>query len=200
MKINNVANLKNKYFLLRHGQTVYQRDGKKINYPEGSEYSLEITDEGRQMIKRSAENLKTESIDLIFASPFLRTRQSAEIASKILGIKEINYDERLVDIHMGSFAGKTYEEYEKFFAEKKERFTKKPEGAENWNEILERLRSFLSEIEEKYKNKNILIVSHADPIWLLAGLLRGFEKDEEFLATRKTKDNLYPNVGDLIRP
>ena len=190
--------MNNKYFLLRHGQTIYQRDGKRINYPEGSEYSLEITEEGREMIKKAADELKDKNIDLIFSSPFLRTKQSAEIAASILGIKEINYDERLVDIDMGILAGKTYEEYEKFFTKKKDRFVEKPEGAESWNEILKRLRSFLNDVEVEQKNKNILIISHADPIWLFAGLLLGFRKEEEFLATRKTKNNLYPNVGQII--
>jgi broad specificity phosphatase PhoE len=192
--------LKNKYFLLRHGQTVYQRDGIRVNYPEGSEHTLEITPEGREMIKKSAEKLKPENIDLIFASPFLRTKQSSEIAANILGVKEINYDKRLVDIDMGVFVGKTYEEYENFFTEKKERFTKKPEGSETWNEIIDRLKSFLTEVEQKHENKNILVVSHADPVWLLAGVLRGFTKEDEFLATRKTKNNLYPDVGELIIP
>jgi len=191
-------NWNNKYFLLRHGQTIYQRDGIRINYPKGSDYSLEITEEGREMIKKSAEELKAKEIDLIFASPFLRTKQSSKIAAGILGIREINYDKRLVDIGMGVLAGKPYDDYENFFKGKKERFTKKPEGSETWNEILERLKSFLAEVEKKYKNKNILIISHADPVWLFAGLLRDFTKDEEFLATRKTKDNLYPNVGQII--
>jgi isoleucyl-tRNA synthetase len=101
---------------------------------------------------------------------------------------------------MGVFAGKTYKEYENFFTEKKERFTKKPEGSETWNEIIDRLKSFLTEVEQKHENKNILVVSHADPVWLLAGVLRGFTKEDEFLATRKTKNNLYPDVGELIIP
>lgn len=190
--------LNNKYFLLRHGQTIYQKQNRRMNYPSGSDYTLEITEEGQEMIKSAAEKLKSEKIDLIFSSPFLRTKQSAEIASSILGIKEINYDERLVDINMGDFAGRTYEEYEKFFAMKKERFIRNPEGGENWNDILKRLSSFLGEIEKKYKNRSILIISHADPVWLFAGLLRGFEAEEQFLATRKTKDNLYPKVGQII--
>jgi broad specificity phosphatase PhoE len=190
----------NKYFLLRHGQTIYQKNSTRVNYPAGADSTLSITEEGEEMIKTAAESLKNKNIDLIFASPALRTKQSANIAAGILAIKEINYDERLVDINMGIFAGKTYEEYEEFFVEKRERFTKKPEGSETWNEILERLKSFLAEVEEKYKDKNILIISHADPIWLFAGLLKGFSKEEEFLATRKSGDakNLYPNVGEII--
>ena len=190
---------KNKYFLLRHGQTIYQKNGTRINYSADADIALSITEEGEEMIKIAADSLKKEKINIIFASPALRTKQSAEIAAKILGIKKINYDERLLDIKMGEFCGKTYEEYEKFFFEKNERFTKRPKGGENWNDILARLKPFLNEVEKKYKGEIILIVSHADPLWLLAGLLKGFDKNEQFLATRKSGFNLYPNVGELIK-
>lgn len=191
--------LNNKYFLLRHGQTIYQKNGTRVNYPADADSTLSITKEGEDMIKSSAETLKNEKINIIFASPALRTRQSSGIAAEILGVKEIIYDDRLLDINMGEFAGKTYEDYENFFSEKMERFEKRPEGGENWNDIVARLKPFLKDIEKKYKGQNILIVSHADPLWLLAGILRGFTKNEQFLATRKAGFNLYPDVGELIR-
>jgi len=191
--------LNNKYFLLRHGQTIYQKNGIKVNYPAGSDPTLSISPEGEEMIKTATNILKSENISIIFSSPALRTKQSAEIAAKILGIKEINYDVRLLDINMGAFAGKTHKEYEDFFSNKTERFEKKPEGGENWSDIITRLKSFLNDVEKKYKAETILVVSHADPLWLLAGLLKGFEKNEEFFASRKSGDNLYPDVGELIR-
>ena len=191
--------LNNNYFLLRHGQTIYQKNGIKVNYPAGSDPTLSITPEGEEMIKKVAEDLKSENISMIFSSPALRTKQSSEIAGKILAVKEINYDSRLVDINMGVFAGKTHKEYEDFFSSKMERFEKKPEGGENWTDILARLRSFFDDVEKKYKGETILIVSHADPLWLLAGLIKGFKTNEEFFSTRKSGDNLYPDVGELIR-
>ena len=191
--------LNNKYFLLRHGQTIYQKNNTRINYPADADFKLSITEEGEKMIKTAVKSLEKENINVIFSSPFLRTKQSAEIAVKILGIEKINYDDRLTDIKMGEFAGKTYKEYEKFFSDKLERFEKRPTGGENWNDITARLQSFLNDVEKGYKEKNILVISHADPLWLLAGLLRGFDKDEQFLATRKTENNLYPKVGELIK-
>ncbi|MFH1967994.1 MAG: histidine phosphatase family protein [bacterium] len=191
--------LKNNYFLLRHGQTIYQKENRKINYPADADYSLTITEEGKEMIKKVAEQLKSEKIDLIFASPFLRTKQSAEIVSDILGIENINYDERIIDIKMGEFANRSHEEYANFFANEEERFTKRPRGGENWNDIIARTKTFLNDTEKQHKDKNILIISHGDPIWLMAGILKGFEEPEQFLASKKTENNLYPKVGELIK-
>jgi broad specificity phosphatase PhoE len=197
--------LNNKYFLLRHGQTIYQKEGREFNYPADSGAVLSLTEEGKEMIRNSAENLKkicndeNFSIDLIFASPFLRTKQSAEIAGNILDIKEINYDERLVDIDLGEFMGKSMQESHNFYLGDKVTFNNKPKGGESWNDVLNRVKSFLDEVEQKYSNKNILIISHADPIWLMLGYLRGYNNEQQYIEVRKDRQNSYPKVAQLIK-
>lgn len=103
---------KNHYFLLRHGQTPYQRDEDKkgILYPYPEDPPIEITEEGKKQIEEAAEKLKktcpepSRRIDLIFSSDFFRTQQTAGIVSKGLGL-EINFDKRLRDLNMGEFHG-----------------------------------------------------------------------------------------------
>ena len=194
----------NKYFLLRHGQTIYQKENRDLIYPDNENSVLSITEDGRKKIEEQAEKLKDLSaqagkkIDLIFASPFLRTKQSAEIVSKTLGV-EIIYDDRLIDMKMGEFAGKPTSVYDDFFLNKKLGLTQRQKGGENWVDILNRMTSFISDVEKKYQNKNILIISHGEPLWLLAGFFKGLKTVDEFLATRKTKENnLYLDVGDLL--
>ena len=190
--------VKNKYFLLRHGQTIYQKENRNLIYLDEENDKLEITEQGKEKIKQQAERLKNKNIDLIFSSPYLRTRQTAKIVNKILQ-KEIIFDNRLVDIKMGEFAGKETLVYDSFFIDKKLGFTQRPKDGENWNDIIERVTDFLNDIETKYQNKNILIISHGDPLWIIAGILRGLKTLDEFLETRQTKDNnLYLDVGDFI--
>jgi broad specificity phosphatase PhoE len=197
--------LNNRYFLLRHGQTIYQKEKIDINYPPDSPDELEITEEGREMVRASAEQLKDtcaeqgRSINVIFASPYLRTRESASIAAEIIGIKEVYYDDRLTDINLGEFLGRPMSESLNFYSSGKDPFNSKPKNGESWNDILERIESFIVDVEKRYKNKNILVVSHADPIWILAGYLRGYKTEEEFLKARKDRENCYPRVGQLIK-
>ncbi len=194
-------NLNNKYFLLRHGQTIYQQQGLKMNYPPDSPYELELTDEGKKMVEDSAEKLKKENVDLILASPYLRTEQTAKIASRVLDIPEdkINYDDRIVDINLGKFMGRPMQESWDFYEGGDKKFTNRPEGGESWGDILERVKSFLDDIEKKYKDKNILIVSHADPIWIMAGYLRGYKTEDEFMRARNDRENSYPKLAQLIK-
>lgn len=191
--------LKNKYFLLRHGQTPYQRDEDKrgILYPFPENPPVEITEEGRKKIEKAAEVLKDKKIDLIFSSDFFRTQQSAGIVSEKLGL-EVNLDKRLRDLNIGDFYGGPKEKYQSYFLTREERFVKRPPNGENWNDVKARLLDFLNDIEKKYQGKNILIVSHGDPLWFLAGIVRGLETDEEFLSQKHV--DLYPDVGQLIIP
>ncbi|MCX6719499.1 MAG: histidine phosphatase family protein [Candidatus Staskawiczbacteria bacterium] len=196
--------LNNKYFLLRHGQTIYQKEDRRMNYDAKENPYLTLTNEGKEMVKTTAEQLKKicdehgQSIDLIFSSPYERTKETSEIVSEVLGVKDINYDERLVDINLGIFMGKAMEESWKFYLEGEVKFKNKPEGAESWEDILNRVKNFLNNIEKKYKDRNILIVSHADPIWLMAGYLRGFKTEEQFSKARDDRENSYPKLAQLI--
>ena len=200
IKQNVIMKLNNKYFLLRHGQTIYQKEGREENYPPNSGDSLSITKEGQEMVKESAQKLKERNINLIFASPFLRTKQSAEITVEILGInkEKINYDERLIDINLGEFMGKSFKESHAFYLGDSIAFDNRPKGGESWYDILKRVKLFLDELEKKYKNKNILVISHADPIWLMVGYLRGYTEEKQFLEARNNRRNSYPSVAQLI--
>ena len=75
---------------------------------------------------------------------------------------------------------------------------KRPPNGENWNDVKERMLGFLNDTEGKYENKNILIISHGDPLWFLAGIIKGLEINDKFLSEKHT--DLYPDVGQLIIP
>lgn len=111
------------------------------------------------MIKESAEKLKNECIDLIFSSDLLRTRETAEIVGKKLGIKPL-FDERLREISFGIFSGKPSFYWNNYFKTEEEIISKPAPKGESYNDVLKRAFDFLKEIDKKYNNKSILIVSH----------------------------------------
>jgi len=197
--------MKNTYYILRHGQTIYQKEGWGINYKPDENPNITLTEEGIKMVEVSVEKLKDltaqagRNIDLIFSSPYERTRQTAEIVAKAVGIKEIHFDKRLVDIDLGKFMGRSSEDSKKFYMDGSGNFDNKPEDGESWNDVRKRTQDFLEELENKYGGKNILIVSHADPIWFLLGYLRGLKTNDQFLEARKDRENSYPRLAQLIK-
>ena len=149
-------------------------------YPWPESSPILLTDKGKEEVIKSAKELKKEKIDIIFSSDISRTKQTAEIVGKEIN-KKIILDIRLRDISFGIFAGKEKKEYKSFFAEKKEKFIKRPLYGENWLDLRERTRDFIEEIEGKYKNKKILIVSHGDTLMFLEAFLKGVKNNEYVL-------------------
>jgi len=185
--------MNNQYYLLRHGETIYQTKKKDFIYPWPEKPAVKLTKRGENQIKSVAKEIKKEKIDLIFASDFFRTRQTAKIVEKELGLKII-FDKRLRDINIGIYRGGLKEEFIRDFPRSfPYRFIKRPPGGENWQDCQKRVVGFLKEIDKKYKNKKILIISHGDPLWLLEGTLRGWEIGD-FV---KTQGANYIKTGEL---
>ena len=184
-------NLKNKYFFLRHGKNIHQKELKDIIYcyPDDPTPCV-LIEEGIEEAKKAGEILKEKNIEHIYCSDILRTRQTAKIVSDIIGFdsEKIIYDTRLRDINWGIFAGKHKDEAWAYYNNDKMRKFDEitPEG-ETWNECRERMKEVLKEIEDSFENKNILLVSHGDPLWLLEGLIKG-----------KTNEELVEKRGEIM--
>ena len=186
---------KNKYFLLRHGKTVHQIESPGIVYywPDGNPpYSL--TKLGEKQIQQRTLELKDKNIDLIFSSDALRTKQTAEIVAQELDL-EIKFDQRLRDTNWGVFQGKSMEQAWAFYNHDMEKkFTIAPSEGESWHDVKTRVLDLLKEIEEKYSQKNILIVGHGDPLWLLEDWINELNQEQSL---ERRKNNVPMKMGDL---
>lgn len=139
----------NKYFVMRHGEAVF--NALHVKDPQGDPEN-HLTENGIKEVKSQSEKLKKEQIDFIFHSPFIRTKETAEIVKSELGLdgNSIIEDERLHEYNESDFSF-----------------------------VRERVGQFIFEIEKKYSNKNILIISHGCPIWVLQSIA-SLKTEEEF--------------------
>ncbi|MBU4536427.1 class I tRNA ligase family protein [Patescibacteria group bacterium] len=157
----------NKYFVIRHGEAennTLDILSSKIENPH------HLTEVGKEQVLKSAKELKSKKIDIIFTSPFVRTKETTEIIAKELGIKEIIEDKRLGEVNFGELEGQKVSKYLEHL-EKEDEFNKSPKDGENLLDIKNRLMEFFYEIDEKYSDKNICIVSHETPsIFMYKGL------------------------------
>jgi isoleucyl-tRNA synthetase len=172
--IGSIADLKaktkksgNKYFVMRHGGTEANIKDS-ISFKEQSGDKLTAT--GREQVAQNAIKISNEKIDLIITSPFTRTRETAEIIKEKLGLKQnqIIFDAHLSEINVGNFDGKNWDEYHKHLVGTgKGWFGHKVANGESLLEVSHRTGEVIYELENKYKDKNILIVTHGGPAWLL---------------------------------
>jgi len=173
--------LKNKFYIMRHGQAISNVKALCSCFPEKFKNHLTIL--GKEIVRESAEKLRAkldsegQSIDLIFSSDLLRAKQTAGIAGKVLEVKP-KFDKRLREINFGIFNNGSLERMWKHFKTEEERIKQRPPKGEAYAEILERMMSFLKEINKKYKDRNILIISHDGPLTLLQAKVMGFSLRE----------------------
>ena len=168
---------KNRFFFLRHGEADHILTGVIASGPERGKHVSKLTKNGILQAEKAAKMLKKEKIDVIFTSPYFRTRQTAKIVSKMIKAKVIT-DERLAELNTGIFNWRFEKEYKNSFDNQLERFSKAPSGGESLDEAQKRIFQAIIDINGEYQDKNILIVSHGDPLWLLEGAMRGLNNEE----------------------
>ncbi|HQJ84088.1 MAG TPA: class I tRNA ligase family protein, partial [Candidatus Paceibacterota bacterium] len=162
----------NTFTFMRHGQAESNlRDAISID-PNGPNH---LTEQGKEEVRLSAQKLKEKKIDMIVSSDFVRTKETAELLAEELGLSEdeVVFDERLRELNTGNFLGKTWAEYDSQVGPLRKRFERQPEkGGENYNMVRRRMMALVYDLNEKYKNKNFLIVSHGLPLFLATATMR----------------------------
>jgi len=153
-----------------------------------------LTPEGRRQVEKAAGKIKPgREFDLIFASPFLRTRETAEIIGKHLHVNVHEHEKLSEIVHGSSCEDKPHRACP--LKDARKTFDAKPHhDSESWNEVRVRLMEFINDMESKYSSKTILIVSHGDPLWLLDNMGLGLEESE---ILENGQNGWYPSLAEF---
>jgi isoleucyl-tRNA synthetase len=201
MVINSLEDLKsktkksgNRYFIIRHGEAV-NNPSDIVSISFNNEDSL--TEKGKEQAKLSAEKIKDKKIDYIFTSPFVRTKETSSIVADVIGLDadSIIIDDRLHEMSLPMYEGRTWAEYHKDYPNTLESFYHIEDGNESYNDVKKRVMNFIYDLENKYQDKNILIVTHGGPAWLaIAGSL-GYDAKQSF---EMIESLIYPNNAEVF--
>lgn len=181
----------NRYYMIRHGEA-------ESNLTESIRSAVDTTDalteRGKQQLSAAAENLKDTHIDLIVASPLMRTRQSAQQIKEALNLsdEQLVFDERLIELQAGAaLEGKTWLEYQAQFSSEAAAFVDTPTEGENRMDVVRRAAAWLFETDARYQGKNILVVSHLSVLFGLEVAAKGLNPVEavEAKVTRTMFEN-----------
>jgi glucosyl-3-phosphoglycerate phosphatase len=174
-----IINLKNNYFIMRHGESTANTKKLIVSNPEKGMIEYGLTENGRnQVIESIQEFSELDSYTIIYSSDFLRTKQTSEIARLILNSNSLILTEKLRERFFGSYDMTGNENYEKVWAEDLNDPDQKNNNVESVNEVLSRMFSQIIEIDPEYEGKNILIVSHGDPLQILLTKFNGIGTSE----------------------
>ncbi|OGL77225.1 hypothetical protein A3J43_04370 [Candidatus Uhrbacteria bacterium RIFCSPHIGHO2_12_FULL_54_23] len=182
------SKLNNRYIFMRHGEA--ETNVRSIcNGVRESSIHFPLTERGEEQASSSVSRLISYGADMIITSPFVRTKATADAVGAKLKLA-IETDERLREIAVGEYEGKTVDEAETYFSSVGERFVKQFPGGESYGDILARMQEALQDYETRYQGKTILIVSHGDPLWVLLWTLAG--------SPGKLEDFPYPQLAQPV--
>lgn len=165
--LKNIKTSGNTYTVMRHGEARSNVE-QFVNCDNSIENHL--TAKGKDAVRESAQQLVKEKIDIIVHSPLVRTKETAEIVAKELGLPSsaVMTDERLRERGFGALNNKPRAQWLSAFENKTDGYFAEPEGSESLLSVRKRVGDFLFEIERRYTGKRILIVTHGDPAWQMS--------------------------------
>jgi broad specificity phosphatase PhoE len=134
-----------------------------------------LSELGIQQSKELTEQTVDKDFDAVFTSDLKRAIDSAEITWG--GKYKIIQDERLRECNYGDYNGKPSSEVEPL--QEKSIDTPMPNG-ESYEQVKERIQSFLDDLKKDYDGKHIAIVAHKAPQLSLDVLLKGMTWEEAF--------------------
>ena len=183
----------NRYFITRHGEA---QNNVLDTLDSTNEKKWPLTEEGRERAKKGGKELVGEGITKIIASPFERTKQTAELMADELGISRdaIIYDDRIVDFRFGELHGTKHSAFVEDFRCKMRYVDRVPGGASYQDEKV-RFGDFLYALEKEYQNETVLIVSHGIAIESLRAAARANDDKQSKV---DTPDNPVPGKAEPV--
>jgi broad specificity phosphatase PhoE len=171
--LSGVDRLANRFSVMRHAQSKANADGiivSRIDNDRRGDYGL--TGQGRQQALAAARACGLPASTLIYASPFSRARQTAEIVRARLGAHEVVIAEALRERRFGQWEGSTAGNYAHIWAADQADPGHADGGVEAAAAVLDRATAFVTELERRHRDRTILLVSHGDTLQILqAGFL-----------------------------
>jgi len=137
--------------ILRHGETVEN----KLEVTQGHNHG-QLSELGLKQVKKLANYLKDEKIDLIYCSDLGRCKKSIEPLLEIINLKAI-YTPLLRERGKGIFEGRPSKELREWSHKNP---GKVPEGGESELDVDKRVKKFLDENMNEWKGKIVLIMTH----------------------------------------
>lgn len=181
-----------KISVVRHGEGEHNVGG----FYQSAIPGANLTEKGKKQAEEAGKFLADQKVNIIYCSPLARTQQTAQAIADATGAK-IVIDERLREIDVGEYEGKTFDHSDltmQALKRKKKMQEGAPEsiyhleGMEKWADIQKRIHDFLRETLPKHRSDHIVIVTHADPVMTMRHF---FTKEDMF----KISHQPYPNLA-----
>jgi broad specificity phosphatase PhoE len=149
-------------YLVRHGAT----DNNLARPPrlQGCGLDAALSVEGRRQAQRTAEFLADRGLNVVYSSPLLRARQTAQAIAAASGLAVELVDE-IIEVDIGQWEGMTWNEVERTHPKEYEAFLNDAGlhpflGGETLEQVRARVVPALNRLMEANLGRTVAIVAH----------------------------------------
>ncbi|MDZ7726457.1 MAG: class I tRNA ligase family protein [Candidatus Campbellbacteria bacterium] len=184
---------------MRHAES----EKNVLNVLDSSLDKYGLTETGVKEAKEAAKKL-SGSVDVIYSSPVLRARKTAEIVAEELGL-EVKIAEEVSEVDSGDWEKETLDS-ERVKEERKEYFSLPPQeqfeavrgtNGESWKEVSDRVNRFLENATHKHAGESVLVVAHQGIVAEIERSIENKEINEELLHRQSVGRFAFPIRFDV---
>ena len=182
--------MKKKFYFVRHGHVA---NPDHILYGRLADFSL--SSKGREQAEQAAVFLKNKDIDVIYTSPMLRAKQTAEAIHEFHSTHPIATSDNLNEVltpYQGMKAGTLKHLNEDYYTG-----TEKP--YEQPGDIVKRVQDFIGEVRRKENLCEVVAVTHGDIIVFLVLSVKGLGvvPENKMRLTSAGLQDCYPATASI---
>lgn len=156
-------------YVVRHGQTIWNLEGRVQGVSD-----IPLTDAGIKEAMKLQKLVESLNIDVVISSPLKRALDTAKV---IVNYKiPINTDDRIKERSWGMNEGAKIDEVDNIDCWNVMLNTK-VQSIESIQDFMYRVSNFLEDIKVRYKDKNVLVVTHSAVSRVIHYLLESIPED-----------------------
>lgn len=140
-------------YVVRHGETIWNKEGKVQGITD-----IPLTDKGKLEAQNLQPLIESLNIDVVISSPLSRAKETAKIITNYK--MPINTDDRIIERDWGMNEGALIDSVDKWDCWDVILNTK-VQNIECIQDFMYRVSSFIEDIKIRYKDSNVLIVTHS---------------------------------------
>ncbi len=156
--------------LVRHGETDWNRTGHYQGHTD-----IELSAIGLRQAERLRDRLDSQRIDAVYSSDLKRALLTAQIITSKRDLTVIHCRE-LREIDFGELEGVTHDKMQRHYPNWVDM---SPDvsfpGGESLNQLISRIKLFVSRLVEHSVDKTILVVAHGGALRVLVCILLGID-------------------------
>lgn len=170
-RIEKCSDFSNTLIIIRHGHSQANQDHIIASWPSNAIDAYGLSEKGKMEVSNSVASAIDNGLFngriVIYSSTFLRTIETSHIIESRLNTGEVASDDRLRERNFGDLELGNDDKYQMVWDA-----DEIDPGHKKWNvespiEVFDRITEFVFEINERHKDRKIVLVTHCDVAMIL---------------------------------